>query len=100
MVDGHAHEPGDGTARECGESRPRQRDMEDAAGNERAADPRERPDERTVILEKTVRDGERKGREEDAHEHELDAGGAREESRVHAANRREAVWLDSAAAGG
>jgi hypothetical protein len=53
-----------------------------------------------VVLEEVVGHRQREHREEDAHEKELDAGGAREHRRVHALKSRDRAGLHSATAGG
>ena len=64
---------------------------EDAAGDERAADPRERPDDSAVVLEEAVRNGDGEHREQHPDEQELKAGRAREQSGVHALESRECL---------
>src|SRR3954447_14300648 len=76
------------SAGERGQRRAGEREVEDPASREGAADPCERPEHRAVILEEAVRHGEGEHGEQDAHEEELDAGGAREPVRVHALKRR------------
>src|SRR3954451_8193435 len=75
VLDGHADEAGDRAAHERGDGDAAERDLEDYAGDERAADPREWADERAVVLEEAVRQGQREHREEGADEQQLKAGG-------------------------
>ena len=100
MLDGHSDEPCHHATGESGNRGASKRLPQDAASDERAAEPRERPDDHAVILEEAVRHGQGQDGEQEPDKEQLYTRGARKQSGVHTRQSRDGPRLDSAAAGG